>query len=433
MDHRSGLIAAVLLSCVGSASAGYAQLSPPAGYSAVADLQSFKSAKSSTFTYSAGRFAASAGLNVGGRVVAFPVSMQMAANAGQYAARFAFGNPLLFAAAAGATIAMPLAAEWLRSKGLTSDGQRWFETLNGIECATNCYRYKGDPSQAEWSYDIHSACTSYWTGKKWMNLPVAIGTNSSGGASPVCHLIVGNPGNTWSQYAAAVAQSIPPYNTTTTREITKTDMENKMAPYPVPVGVPQELEIDWPVQDPVLNPSGEGQPETLRVPMGEPQAVPGSDPQKWSQPVVDAVPSPTATERWRVDLQPKDILKTSPDALAAPVTPPALDPVGQETEKTTPDLCEKNPGILACQKSELGELEPDPVVNENKTFTITPDMGWGPANGGCPAARTIYVQGFAVPMPFDLVCSFASGLRPVVLALAWLGAAFAFIGVARKS
>jgi hypothetical protein len=35
-------------------------------------------------------------------------------------------------------------------------------------------------------------------------------------------------------------------------------------------------------------------------------------------------------------------------------------------------------------------------------------------------------------MPFDLICQFADGIRPVLIGLAWLGAVLAFLGLGRK-
>jgi hypothetical protein len=72
------------------------------------------------------------------------------------------------------------------------------------------------------------------------------------------------------------------------------------------------------------------------------------------------------------------------------------------------------------------------VPNTNKPLTITMDEGWGPANGTCPAPRVIALSFASIPMPFDLLCQFANGIRPLIIAMAYLGAAFSFIGIGRK-
>jgi len=77
---------------------------------------------------------------------------------------------------------------------------------------------------------------------------------------------------------------------------------------------------------------------------------------------------------------------------------------------------------------ELGEITDVALTDQARSGLVTPRTGFGTA-GACPAP---------IPLPkgmqleFTTVCSFASALRPLVLALAWLGAAFIVLGAGRK-
>lgn len=129
-------------------------------------------------------------------------------------------------------------------------------------------------------------------------------------------------------------------------------------------------------------------------------------------------------------MQPVDRPVDSPD----PNPDPQPDPDPGQDDKPKPEeqqsLCEKHPDILACQKLDT----PDDVdlPNSEKPISITPDGGWGADNAACPAPRMLTVQGRQIPIPFDLFCTYMSGIRPIVIAMAWLSAAFILLG-ARES
>lgn len=129
---------------------------------------------------------------------------------------------------------------------------------------------------------------------------------------------------------------------------------------------------------------------------------------------------------------------------------------GTDSKTTTKDdFCVKNPGSKQCGQVSGGGGSPSngclagdqtagcsklgsapgvtPVANVNKPMTITKDTGWGPENGSCPAPRAMNFSFATINMPFDLLCQFASGIRPLVLGLAYLGAAFTFFGIGRRS
>lgn len=88
-----------------------------------------------------------------------------------------------------------------------------------------------------------------------------------------------------------------------------------------------------------------------------------------------------------------------------------------------PGLCELYPDIAAC--AELNEADEPDIDRENLDISFEPDEGWG-GNGWCPETR--YVQNGQIPIPFDLVCMYMEGIRPVVVSVAWLIAGFIVLG-----
>lgn len=211
-------------------------------------------------------------------------------------------------------------------------------------------------------------------------------------------------------------------------------------PPTVPFELPKPTPL--PIQQPIINPqpTENPQPRPLFVPTGDPvpnpqydpNAPPGPNNQPYIQPGIRVVPSPTPSQPWRVDLQPvnrpQDVATPNPNPDAEPGTDPTDKPKPEEQQS----LCEKHPDIVACAK--LGEPgQATPVPNETKTLTIAPENGFGPSGGSCPPPRTVEVAGLTLSMPFDLLCDFATGLKPVIVGLAWLTAAFTFMGIGRRS
>lgn len=93
------------------------------------------------------------------------------------------------------------------------------------------------------------------------------------------------------------------------------------------------------------------------------------------------------------------------------------------------------PGDTSAGCAELGSIpEATPVNNVNKAMTITKDTGWGASNAACPAPQVLNLALVGtVNVPWDLFCQFAEGIRPIVLGLSYLTAAFTFFGIGRKS
>lgn len=451
MDHFAKLIAALFLSFAGTANAGYAQLSPPSGFGSVGGGFGYSAAANDAIS---GRLVTQAGAltaNVGGQSVKMNVAYRFAANAPRFAAAAIFMNPYV---RTGVGI-----ASWLGVSGISwnslnntwgqaelpadsykSDGYTWDA---GPGCIT------GDPiSAAKCRFvtlggdlaTVSGASVTYDApGHALVTLNRTTGGTNQYGASRG----VNSCPSGWYVTPAGCVQTPP------LKQLSQNEMLDLLNPanqpgWPMPDSVPRELPPGTllPVEQPVVNPSTGVNPfpQPLFVPSGDPVPNPNYDPntapgpnnQPYMQPGTRIVPSPTPSQPWRVDHQPvnrpQDDATPNPNPDAEPGTDPADKPKPEEQQS----LCEKHPDIVACSK--LGEPgQATPVPNESKTLTIAPENGFGPSGGSCPPPRTVEVAGLTLSMPFDLLCDFATGLKPVIVGLAWLTAAFTFMGIGRKS
>jgi len=380
-------------------------------------------------------------LNVGGQAVKVPALQRLAANAPRFAAAAIFNHPLIRTAAGVA--AMLSAAKML------------------YDASTNTWREETPQTEklrwaAAWGVYVSSAqevCTyNHGSGE--------YGATAVMTSPTTANCVHNKDGRIVSQRTAEKTGtfSCPPGWTVTpagclSPAVDYPDFIEKVGATPMPQSVPNELPegTPLPVKQPVINPTpGDNpQPQPYFVPTGNPVPNPNYDPnadpvpenQPYFQPGVRIVPSPTFDEPWRVDIQPVNRPTSSPDPKSAsdlnptPATnpDPAQDPAKNDKPKDEDkqDLCEKHPEILACQK--LDEPEDKPLENKTKEISIIPDSGWGADNATCPASKVLHVQGREVSIPYDLFCTYMKGIRPIVLAMAWLTAAFILIGVRETS
>lgn len=119
---------------------------------------------------------------------------------------------------------------------------------------------------------------------------------------------------------------------------------------------------------------------------------------------------------------------THPDSSTTTTTTttgaPAGDPPPPEDK---PDVCKDHPDASGC--AEFGEHDPEPDLGqESRALSWVPTLS---AAGACPAPQPFTVHGQSFQMDWSYVCDLATGLRPVVLAVAWLSAAVFVFGVSR--
>lgn len=164
-------------------------------------------------------------------------------------------------------------------------------------------------------------------------------------------------------------------------------------------------------------------PPYADVPLADPVLDPVTG--KRMQEVARVTPSPTAPDTADVSITKREV-----DSDGNPVVDPVTgSPVPATEEK---DLCKLNPGASGCKP--LDDV-PDMALPENTiTLSINPVSGFGPETGTCPADRTLFSKGGApIVWSWGQYCTFASGIRPLIVGFAWLAALMIVIGVARRN
>jgi hypothetical protein len=477
MARLSQLIGAGLLALFGaSAHAGYAQLATPerfgGAYPNFTFAPSANDAKFGNIAFQPNGLK----VPVPGTPTTMPAAYRFAANAPRVAAGVIFMHPALRTAAGIAAwlgvakiVWDEVEKKWKREAD--SDGQGGVSTSDGFEYSYDNAAWFSSGSQACQAYaavpgrfadDVRFSGASFYF-DQYKTPFCAITTvriqdynGMKAGETYTNHFAIyrrqGACPTGWYQTPAGCVQTPPP------QELGRDQFEDALlnpdkqpgwprvpADWPMPESVPWELPFPTPlpVQPPMINPAPSTNPNPLHnpkfVPTGDPVANPNYDPnaapspqnQPYIQPGIRVQPSPTPTEPWRVDLQPvnRPTPTTNPDPDPDPDTNPGDNDNPKPEEQQS--LCEKHPDILACQK--LDQPEAKELAKEDINISITPVSGWGAENAACPAPRSVMVAGRAVSLSWQPVCDFATGLRPLVIALAWLSAVSMVIVVARRN
>lgn len=435
MHRPAKLVIAGFLAALGaSAHAGYAQLAPPPGFSGTPGGWKYAPAANDQ---SFGRVVYQPnGLKVPvpGATTTMPASYRWAANAPRVAAKALYLVPQVRTAV---NIAL-----WLAAAGIVWDAvnNRWTKPGNGQQSTGLEYSFS---DALGWHGSLDSACQSL---KSVFTNPrtTFVAENEKctrlyDGQYDYAKYDIRTRGSTcpigWYVTPAGCLQHPPG------TPITEEEFLDRLAPKPMPERVPFELPYPTPLPiehpSPFINPAPGPDPahRPRFVPSGDPVPNPNYDPQAqpspenepYIQPGTRIKPSPTPDNPWRVEIEPVNIPTPSPEPQ------PEIDDPSPDHKPKPEDqqsLCEKHPDIVACAK--MDEVEPEDVNNEDKTLTITPKGGWGNESATCPAPVTRQVAGLSLEMSWQPFCDFAGGIRPVVIAMAWLSAALFVLGVARR-
>lgn len=451
MDRFSKLVIVAAFSCFACvANAGYAQLAPPAGFGGSPGNWTYAAAANDV-RYGATVHSPNAlRLPVPGTTATMPASYRFAANASRVAAAALYISPHLRAAVG--------IASWLGVAKIVWDAseQAWKE-FSELQDGT------GKEYQAinttQWFSNPNAACVHY------INVRTA-GPDERNllGLLPNGNCKIGYTRAPAAGYEevqintrdVVVTSNCPDGWTPTpggclSPQIQQPDFVEKLNPpdrtNPMPSTVPFELPkpTPLPIQQPIINPEPveNPQPRPLFVPTGDPvpnpqydpNTAPGPNNQPWIQPGTKVTPSPTPSEPWRVDIQPVNRPVPGPEPMPGPEpypdpNNPNPDPDKPKTQEQE-SLCEKHPDIIACQK--FDDPKDDDLPKSERDISITPDSGWGAETASCPAPKSITVQGRAIAIPYDLFCTYASGMRPIIIAMAWLSAAFILLGARSES
>lgn len=444
MDYLKRLIVFCILAWSIPAFAGFAQLAPPSGWGGSAGSYTMPSAANAS-TFNGGFTGPGGSMNIGGKAVTMPAAYRFAANAGRFAAGFMFRNSLLGLTALGIGYVADqclgvVGGQWKITcgpeTGLPSDGFKWrlaayqapyFDTKALAVADWFAYRIKQGPQPGFGYTDSKVTVTDYsgtvlaydfWyslsDGRQFTEKRSTPWDKQTDASCPVGWYRT-------DQGCTNAPQPMP---------INESEFIERVAPKPIPADLPKIIPGPWPVEIPIINPAPGSDPKSrpLIVPDGSPRLVPNSDPAQWEQPGIRVNPAPTPSFPWQVDVEPVKTPVPGPDASPEPHTPGEDDPVSTPDE--TDDLCKKNPDIVACQT--LGDAPAVPVVNEERQMSVKKDSGWGASDAQCPAPRQLNFVNRTVQLPLDVVCQFARGIRPFMIAFGWFIAAGMFYGFMRK-
>lgn len=459
MAHYAKLVVAAIIAAFSHAKAvaGYANVAPPAGWGGSASTGwTFNVAKAANGErWVNGSVLSRVTTNVGGRMVTMPAQMRMAANAGQFVLRnVASAHP----AGRAAMVVIPAVAAWLAESGIrwNSDEDQW-EYLQpvGID-PTKPHLYWLGPGNM-WHETALGACqASYGSVQGNGYTDSAPHTANVSGTSASCMgtRTYSTPG--WSSTTVqrggvsggwfcplTMQPSAPPPATCNAPAVEEEWVPGQFEPdilpriKPLPDAVPNTApdsapQLAPPVDLPAINPDANGNPQRKRYPSGDPMPVVGSDPAEWRQPYIDVVPRPTVPNPWQVDMQPGEVTQDNPNANPDPVTVPDEDQSGVPRPATPSEdqrqLCDVYPDVVACQQ--LGAIAPEPLEEKIVPVAIEP-VGSG-GGGNCPAPRSASIGGKTYSFEWTAICDFATGIRPVVVAVAWLTAILSFMGLSRR-
>lgn len=429
--HFKGLIAALALSA-GSAFAGYAQATPPAGWSAGGGtggaFTGTKAANGATFL--SGSVSTNASLNVGGRAVSLPATMRFAANAPRVAAAAVMLHPGIRTAAS--------IAGWLGLASLVYDEASGLWTVpdtsspqsDGNEYAIQYYPQAGRHPTASAACAASVPFVQAGFSSSTVALSGVTATycqytitdrfgNVSGGVNNIIVWPSSCPSG-WYVTPAGCVQTPPP-KTVTPEEAVEEIIKQPM-PDDVPRHIPEPLPVEQPNIQPVFIPTG----DPVKNPNFNPSEAPSPSNPPQVQPGVDVKPAPTPSSPWQVETTPVNRPVEDPSAPPVREPQPLPDtgggPSGNEPkdpDKT--DFCEKYPTVIACQ--ELNHEDDDTKLPEKAI-----DLDFNPIPGfqgakSCPAFPNIGNALGGRQISWQPFCDQLAAISNILLAVAWLYAA----------
>lgn len=90
-------------------------------------------------------------------------------------------------------------------------------------------------------------------------------------------------------------------------------------------------------------------------------------------------------------------------------------------------LCDEYPNISACQ--ELGETQDEDLQEEERDL----DFEYSDVSGSCPPPQVISTSFGSYAIPFDAFCTYASGMRPIVILSFLLSAGLFLFYIVRRT
>lgn len=417
-----GLFVAAALGSLQVAHAGYAQATPPAGWSAGGGaggaFTGTKAANGATFL--SGSVSTNASLNVGGRAVSMPATMRFAANAPRVAAAAIMLHPGIRTAAS--------IAGWLGLASLAYDqlSGTWSAPDTSSPVSTGLEWY-GPGNPGKYFPTLAQAGAHH---ASWLNTLNGYNRFSVSGTGQSSYTLYDSTYKTYTTENASSRPSNCPsgwyvtpagcVQTPNPKTVTPEQAIEEIIKHPMPDDVPKYIPEPLPVEMPYFEP--------LFIPTGNPVANPKYDPgkplspenQPYVQPGTKVSPAPAPGAPWQVDTVPVNRPTPTPEGSTEPSTEPSTD-TPREDGKEDRDFCDKNPNVLACLELDTPEGE-IPKGTFNVTYAV--ENSWG--NGSCPADKYATLAGKSIKVyDWAQTCDYvATYVRPILLLLCALGALY---------
>jgi len=189
------------------------------------------------------------------------------------------------------------------------------------------------------------------------------------------------------------------------------DMMNQPFPQQLTASLADQL---W--KNAAAQPGYDGYPYDATNPVSQADVATSPVTPTWND-VLDTAPRPAGSTSVPIDVNPIPSTPYQPGQTGA--TPPASGTTG-----TTPpsDPCAIDPNASAC--APLGSAPAAPPIPTSSTNVSMSPWNVGPSDGACPAPKVFEVLGSQYSLAFDPLCALVQMLRPLVLALCALAAAF---------
>lgn len=393
------LFAVLLLVISGHVMAASAALKPPAGITGnPAASTGWTTASNFAGQFSAASFNANFTTNVGGRAVTMPASMRLAANAPSFAAAAVRLNPAGLVGGAIAAWLLTQGLEWANNQWTKQetpeDGWLWSADIGSTYHATRQSACKA----AFWRCSPYTCTTcqeSAANGVNYYSMRDAQGNNRVSGTfnkkSPTGAVVVPATEADFAQLATAPLT-----------DAAATEFAQKGVALPLESPVFDPKHVDVPLSDPYVDPvTGKRYRDQARV---TPQSDGKTADVQTTKQEVDESGDPIKQEDGQTDVPP---------------------------EKET-DFCKQNPDAASCK--ELDEAPDTELEEKTNPFSLNPVSGFGADNASCPAPQQLFTRGGQqITWDWGKFCTFAQGIRPLIIGFAWLSAIMIVVAVGRRN
>lgn len=93
--------------------------------------------------------------------------------------------------------------------------------------------------------------------------------------------------------------------------------------------------------------------------------------------------------------------------------------------------CDKYPDAIGCQvMGDVPAFEPLETKEIDMSSIVLREL---PSDNSCPAPLYYTIGGHSIAISFEPICEYASAFNPLVIAAAWLSAAFIIVGARKDS